>query len=149
MSPNNEIVAEEVAERKGLWAGVRRAEPIQQVRKLMRQNQLLNRDMAIRMGISEAGISRLLNGNQNIQIDTLYMLADALGAPLSIDFGERESSFSYVFDEDMVSSYFVDAEDIGAGGSNVVQLSSFRKGVNRRTNYPKTSGVFEPICVNA
>lgn len=148
MSPKNEIVAQEVAERKGLWSAVRRAEPIQQVRKLMRQKQLLNRDMAIRLGISEAGISRLLNGNQNIQLDTLYMLADALEAPLSIEFEDKESTFTYKFDEDMVSSYFVESDDIGAEGSNVVQLSAYKKCVKRSGKSSKTSGVFEPSCVN-
>jgi transcriptional regulator with XRE-family HTH domain len=148
MSRNNEIVAEEVAERKGLWAAVRRAEPIQQVRRLMRQKELLNKDMAQRMGISEAGISRLLNGNQNIQIDTLFMLADALEEPLSIEIGQKELGLTYSFDEGMISSYFIDADDIGAGGSNVVQLSSYKKGVREKNSYPRTSGTFDLICAN-
>jgi transcriptional regulator with XRE-family HTH domain len=148
MSPKNEIVAQEVTERKGLWSAVRRAEPIQQVRKMMRQKKLLNRDMAIRLGISEAGISRLLNGNQNIQIDTLYMLADALETPLSIEFADKESGFTFEFDEDMVSSYFVEADDIGAGGSNIVQLSAYKKCAKTTSKSSGTSGVFEPSCVN-
>ncbi len=149
MSRKNEIVAEEVSERKGLWAPVRRAEPIQQVRRLMRQKQLLGRDLAKRMGVTEAGISRLLNGNQNIQIDTLYMLADALEEPLSIEFGARESSITYAFEEEDVSSYFFDAVDIGVPCSNVVQLSSFRKDVRRKVDSGKTSGTFDLVCANS
>lgn len=148
MSPKNEIVAQEVTERKGLWSGVRRAEPIQQVRKLMREKNLLNRDMAVRLGISEAGISRMLNGNQNIQIDTLYMLADALETPLSIEFDDKENSHTYSFDENMVSSFFVEADDVGADCSNIVQLSAYKKCSKSKTTSPKTSGVFEPSCVN-
>ncbi|MCC2971286.1 helix-turn-helix transcriptional regulator [Massilia sp. IC2-476] len=127
MSRKNEIVAAEVSERKALWAAVRRAEPIQQVRRLMRQKELLNKDLAERLGVTEAAVSRLLKGNQNIQIDTLYMLADALEEPMSIDFGNKESGVTYAFDEQSVTGFFDCTEDIGAEGTNVVQLSSYRK----------------------
>lgn len=147
MSRKNEIVAEEVSERKALWAAVRRAEPIQQVRRLMREKQLLSKDLAMRMGVTEAGISRLLKGNQNIQIDTLFMLADALESPLSIDFGDKDSSVTYSFDDECVSSYFDDAEGIWAGGSNVVQLQSYRK-YNSQVKQPKSSSTFALECAN-
>lgn len=130
MSRKNEIVAEEVAERKALWAAVRRAEPIQQVRRLMRQKKLLNKDLAERLGVTEAAVSRLLKGNQNIQIDTLYMLSDALEEPLNIGFGTQESVYTYTFDEETVSGFFESCEDISANCTNVVQLSSFRKYVS-------------------
>lgn len=128
MSRKNEIVASEVSERKALWAAVRRAEPIQQVRRLMREKKLLNKDLAERMGIAEAGVSRLLKGNQNIQIDTLYMLADALEETLSIDFGCEEVAHTYEYDDDSVGSYFDSVEEEGEQTScKVVHLHSFRK----------------------
>lgn len=127
MSRKNEIVAKDVSERKALWAAVRRAEPIQQVRRLMRDKKLLHKDIAERLDVSEAAISRLLKGNQNIQIDTLFMLADALEEPLSICFGNKEASVSYSFDGGVASHYFED-DDVEECSSNVIQLDKYKKG---------------------
>jgi transcriptional regulator with XRE-family HTH domain len=147
MSPKNNIVAEEVLERKALWSGVRRGEPIQQVRRLMREKQLLNKDLAARMGITEAGVSRLLRGNQNIQIDTLYMLSDALEVPLAIDFGKEESMFTYSYDEEIVSAYF-ESSDLAAGGCKVFDLHSFRKYTKSTTNMePAPSALFAECAI--
>lgn len=148
MSPKNKTIAEDVSERKALWSGVRRGEPIQQVRRLMRDKQLLNKDLAVRMGITEAGVSRLLRGNQNIQIDTLYMLSDALEVPLSIDFGKEESLFTYAYDEDTVSAYF-DCTDLAAGGCKVYDLSNFRKNVKPAAGQQQTPSVFTNECATA
>lgn len=149
MSRKNEIVAEEVSERKALWAPVRRAEPIQQVRRLMRQNELQNRDLAIRLGISEAGVSRLLNGCQNIQIDTLYSLADALDVSLSINFSNEEQIVTYTYEGENVSNYFSTGSDVGAESSNVVQLESFRRDVaplSRHSTLVMNASQFELEC---
>jgi len=134
MSRKNEIVADEVSERKALWASVRRAEPIQQVRRLMREKKVLNKDMAERLGVTEAAISRLLKGNQNIQIDTLYMLADALEEPLNIHFGSTECESTYTYEEESQESSF---EFVGGGeemNSIVVQLDQFRRFKSPRYN---------------
>ena len=127
MSRKNEIVANEVSERKALWAFVRRAEPIQQVRRLMRQKDVLNKDMAERLGVTEAAISRLLKGNQNIQIDTLYMLADALEEPLKIHLGDTESECTYFYEDGNKATVFEFGGADEEMSSTVVQLDHFRK----------------------
>jgi transcriptional regulator with XRE-family HTH domain len=128
MSRKNEIVAAEVSERKALWAAVRRAEPIQQVRRLMRSKQILNKELAERLGVSEAAVSRLLRGNQNIQIDTLFMLADALEEPLSISIGNKEESVSYSYDGVIEShTFFEEIECRKEDNSNVIRLDMFKR----------------------
>ncbi len=127
MSRKNEIVAQEVSERKALWASVRRAEPIQQIRRLMRQKELLNRDLAERLGVSEAAVSRLLKGGQNIQVDTLYMLADALEEPLNIQFGDADLDCTYPFESNGSESYFEFENGAEGMRTNVVHMHNFRK----------------------
>ena len=80
----NSEIAKEIAEKKALWSSARRAAPIQQIRRAMREKKVLNKDLSERLGVSEASISRLLSGSQNLQLDTLYMLADALDQQLVI-----------------------------------------------------------------
>lgn len=83
----NSEIAKEIAEKKALWSSARRAAPIQQIRRAMRGKKVLNKDLSERLGVSEASISRLLSGSQNLQLDTLYMLADALDQQLVISIG--------------------------------------------------------------
>lgn len=150
MSRKNEIVANDVSERKALWADVRRAEPIQEIRRLMRQKDILNKDMAVRMGVSEAAVSRLLRGNQNIQIDTLYMMADALEETLCISVGNNSSDHTYVFEyEDGMDSFdFVgsaDEEDF-----KVIHLDSYRKSQTPAYNsFELEVPATEPQCAYA
>ncbi|KVE87769.1 hypothetical protein WI99_11605 [Burkholderia cepacia] len=61
-----------------------------QVRSLMREKGLLSADLAERAGVSKECVSRWLKGASNIQIDSLYRLADALEEPLTILFGPHE-----------------------------------------------------------
>ncbi|MBD8540951.1 helix-turn-helix transcriptional regulator [Oxalobacteraceae sp. CFBP 8761] len=113
MSRKNEIVASEVSERNALWAPVRRAQPIQQVRKMMKKKNLLSKDMAERMNISEQSLSRLLRGNQNVQIDTLYLLADALEESLEVCIGCDDSSHTYKFETEITVSKFEENSSVG------------------------------------
>lgn len=92
MLRKNETIATHVVEQKDLWSAVRRAEPIQQIRRIMRNKQILSKDLAERLGVSEASVSRLLRGQQNLQLDTLYQLADALEESLTISIGNAEES---------------------------------------------------------
>ncbi|KWE77248.1 hypothetical protein WL78_00355 [Burkholderia ubonensis] len=87
---SNAEVASMVAEHAELLTNLRRLDPITQVRSLMREKGLMSTDLAERMGVSKECISRWLKGNSNIQIDTLYKLADALEEPLTILFGSHE-----------------------------------------------------------
>ncbi len=121
----NEIIAKEITERKELWSAVRRAEPIQQIRRIMRHKQILNKDLAERLGVTEASISRLLRGQQNLQLDTLYQLADALEESLTITVGQSEESMEILCSSDstteitMATVYLEEC-------SNVIKLDAFR-----------------------
>ncbi|MEN2671091.1 XRE family transcriptional regulator [Herbaspirillum huttiense] len=90
MTKSNATIAQVVAERKAVWSGVRRADLARQIRDLMRAKGLLNKDLAERMGVTEANISRMLKGRQNFQLETLFMIADAMEEVLSIVIGEAK-----------------------------------------------------------
>lgn len=83
----NEEIATVVNDTQELWSGVRRAEVMQQVRRLMREKGISGADLAERMGIHQPSVSRILSGKHNLTIDTLYRFADALEVPLTITFG--------------------------------------------------------------
>ncbi|MFM0647019.1 helix-turn-helix transcriptional regulator [Paraburkholderia bryophila] len=87
---NNADIAGKVAENAELLTTLRRLDPAIQVRSLMREKGLLSGDLAERVGVSKECISRWLKGKANIQIDSLYRLADALDEPLTILFGSHE-----------------------------------------------------------
>lgn len=86
----NDAMGLQVMERYELWSGVRRAEVMQQVRKIMRDKGISNLDLAKRLKVSEPAMSRMLKGDQNVKLDTLYRIADALDEPLHITFGVAE-----------------------------------------------------------
>jgi DNA-binding Xre family transcriptional regulator len=85
----NDAMGLQVIERYELWSGVRRAEVMQQVRKIMRDKGISNLDLAQRLKVSEPAMSRMLKGDQNVKLDTLYRIADALDEPLHITFGDE------------------------------------------------------------
>ncbi len=88
MNASNDVVAKNVREAADVWRLVRRAEPTLQLRRVMRSKGLKNIDVAQRLGISEANVSRWLRGNQNLTIDTLYALADSVEEGLTISIGD-------------------------------------------------------------
>lgn len=133
MTRENEIIASQVAERKVLWAPSRRAEPMQDVRRIMRKKEILNKDLAFRLGVTEAAVSRLINGTQNVQIDSLYMLADALEESLTISIGGDSTDYTYAFDDS--NSNCVEYDSIfSEDESNVVQLNCYRKSTAPKYN---------------
>jgi transcriptional regulator with XRE-family HTH domain len=88
---NNFDIAKEIAEDAEVFSYTRRAAPIFEVRRIMALKGLKNIDLAERLGVSEANISRWLRGDQNLKLDTLYSLADAVQEKLDMCFGEVES----------------------------------------------------------
>lgn len=87
---SNAEIARIVTEQAELLTNLRRLDPITQVRSIMREKGVLSTDLAERMGVSKECVSRWLKGSANIQIDTLYRLADALEEPLTVLFGPHE-----------------------------------------------------------
>lgn len=54
--------------------------------RLMRDQQISRAEVAERLGVSRAYVTRVLNGNPNLTIKTLLKLSDALGHELAISF---------------------------------------------------------------
>jgi transcriptional regulator with XRE-family HTH domain len=69
---------------------LRRSDIALQFRVQMLSKTVKNIDLAERIGVSEANVSRWLKGTQNLSLDTMYLLADALDEPLSIHVGPSE-----------------------------------------------------------
>jgi hypothetical protein len=94
---DNRRVAAAVEERQALWSLVRRASPMQDVRRLMREKNLKNQDLLDRLILARPdytleSLTELLRGSSNIEIDDLFVLADALDVPLTIDYGKADSN---------------------------------------------------------
>src|SRR3989441_6467712 len=54
--------------------------------RLMRDQQISRAEVAERLGVSRAYVTKGLNGNPNLTIKTLLKLSDALGRELAISF---------------------------------------------------------------
>lgn len=123
MERKNSTIAKELAENAALWRAVRRSDPILQIRSKMREKGLKSSDLAQRIGVSEANISRWLRGDQNISIDNLYSLADAIEESLTIIFGDISYSFekgdSIWMDEDGCESIWDICND------NVIDMTPY------------------------
>lgn len=74
----NAVVAEEIAEKSFYLEGVRRGEVAAKLRHRMKEKGLLFKDVAERLGVSVANVSRSMSGSQNLTIDQLHRLADAI-----------------------------------------------------------------------
>ena len=59
------------------------------IKRAMISKGLKNTDIAERLDVSEANISRMLRGDQNIKLETMYMLAASVGEALNTCVGER------------------------------------------------------------
>lgn len=88
---NNFDIAKEIAEDAEVFSFARRAAPIFEVRRIMALKGLKNIDLAERLGVSEANVSRWLRGDQNLKLDTLYSISDAIQERLDLRFGEVEN----------------------------------------------------------
>jgi len=59
--------------------------------RLMRYQRLNRAEVAARLGVSRAYVTKILNGNPNLTIKTLLKLSDALGRELVIQFSSQVS----------------------------------------------------------
>lgn len=149
MKTRNAAVREAVKDRVGFFQGARRLEFALRVREKMKEKGLRNQDVAERLGVSEANVSRWLRGNQNIGLDTMYQLADAIEVPLNVDFGEcfnaqkgqveQSSSHAETYREFVFTkSVKVDtAKWEGVTSDVVVQIDSYRRVREERLKSPK------------
>ena len=84
MSENQKLF-ERINSSRAVLTAARRADVAFMFRSLMVANNLKSVDIAHRLGVSEANVSRWLRGNQNLSLDTLHALSDALAAQLVIE----------------------------------------------------------------
>lgn len=92
MNINNSEVFERVREDTEVFRAVRRLDIANQFRRVMKDKGLKNSDLAARLGVSEANVSRWLRGNQNLSLDTLHLLADALEESLQLYVGQSKTA---------------------------------------------------------
>lgn len=92
MKHHNAGIRKKILADTPVFQAARRSDVVMQVRSKMCEKGLKNIDLAERLGVSEANISRWLRGNQNLSIDTIYQLADALDEPVRIKLGLDESA---------------------------------------------------------
>lgn len=92
MKPRNADIKKKIQDNAPIFQAARRSDITMQIRSKMAEKGLKNVDIAARLGVSEANISRWLRGNQNLSIDTIYQLADALEEPLYISVGTMRAA---------------------------------------------------------
>lgn len=92
MSKDNITVRGDVERKQRLYRSMRRLDVVMQIREKMAVKKIKSNDIAMRIGVSEPAISRWLKGGQNLQLDTLYLLADAIEEPLTLQIGRVEPS---------------------------------------------------------
>jgi transcriptional regulator with XRE-family HTH domain len=120
MNTRNAELKKKIATNLAIFQSVRRADLAMQIRTKMLEKGLRSVDLAERLGVSEANVSRWLRGNQNLGIDTMHLLADALEVPLKITFSES----SAISQEEPSTTYwnadvFEGEVDIQAGTTSV------------------------------
>lgn len=89
MKQRNTETRKKIAADMPIFQAVRRSDFPMQIRSKMIEKGLKNIDLAERLGVSEANISRWLRGNQNLSIDTMYLLADAVEEALTLALGSQ------------------------------------------------------------
>ncbi|NTZ70544.1 helix-turn-helix domain-containing protein [Pseudomonas protegens] len=91
---DNFEIAKQIQEDVEVFSLSRRAAPVFEIKRIMIEKGLKNIDIAERLGVTEANVSRWLRGDQNLKLDTLYLLADAIQVKFSISFGGQERAVS-------------------------------------------------------
>ena len=128
----------------------------------MAEKGLKSVDLAERLGVSEANISRWLRGNQNLSLDTMYKLADAVKEPLRVSIGHDEAAVSEVASESYVQENSDAAvviqefeaaadclvEDVVGQRSNVIDIAAYaqlraRTQTNRGDTFAVARSEFE------
>lgn len=87
-----------VEQSKKLLTAVRRSDVALQFRGQMVEKGIKNVDIADILGVSEANVSRWLKGDQNLSLDTMFQLADAIDEDLKIVLGSAKKQAAHVQD---------------------------------------------------
>jgi len=85
----NEEIARQIQDDVEIYGPAWRSAFSFDVRRVMQAKGLRNIDIAERLNVSEANVSRMLRGDQNLKIETMYLLAAAVEEKLSLCLGDR------------------------------------------------------------
>lgn len=126
MKLNNSEIRGKIEKNKKIFTALRRADVALQIRGHMVEKGVRNIDIAERLGVSEANVSRWLRGNQNISIDALYMLADAIEENLTIVVGSKNDARGELeFHDPEGSGVWQDESAAHESHDNVVSMSEY------------------------
>lgn len=120
MKPRNADVQKKIQADTPIFQAARRSDVVMQIRSQMVERGLKNIDLAERLGVSEANVSRWLRGNQNLSLDTLYLLADALEEPLIVTIGLKRAQVA----SDMTDYCAKDEEEFVAAKAEIEAAAS-------------------------
>lgn len=87
MSTKNETIQKSIEKNKKVFTALRRSDIVLQFKQCMVSKGVRSIDLAERLGVSEPNVSRWLKGDQNLKLDTLYLIADALEERLTLSVG--------------------------------------------------------------
>lgn len=130
MSAKNQSVLDTIVANNAIYKGARRAHFAAIIRGKMLEKGLRNVDIAQRIGVSEPNVSRWLRGTQNLSIDTLYLLADAIEERLSLILGDEQKAISQGNDHSDLCmdeiEWVSDVERPSCQNKNVSDLHAYR-----------------------
>jgi transcriptional regulator with XRE-family HTH domain len=143
MKSSNAEIRSKVLADTPIFQAARRSDITIQLRTKMCEKGLRNVDLAERLGVSEANISRWLRGNQNLSLDTIYQLADAIEVPLCIEVGApkavaidwpmQSSEAEYHPSIETAKSLTLSVNEFNVQNGNVVSMAAYAK-VRSRTH---------------
>lgn len=156
MKKTNRDIFNIVNNNKNIFSAMRRMDVAMQFRHHMAVHGIKNSDLAERLGVSEANVSKLLKGNQNFQLDTLYMLSDALEETLSVVVGdihdlaqvadeeacEYQDAFSYASTKEAPDcSWVASNSDLEGGGTRSCDIYYFKNYLDSKKSLPEIKDV--------
>jgi transcriptional regulator with XRE-family HTH domain len=66
-----------------------------QIKSLMRKNNLSTKEIALRMKCTSANVSKLVNGEANLRLESMVKLARAAGGEFHFEVKEKESKIDW------------------------------------------------------
>lgn len=117
----NKIVAEEVADKGFFLEALRREGVASKFRRAMASQELKLKDLAERMDVTSANVSRFLSGRQNLTLAQLFKLADALELALDVDLCRADDYQEVSLDPSWSTELAAQPE-----GCTLIDLSAYR-----------------------
>jgi transcriptional regulator with XRE-family HTH domain len=131
MKRSNALIFQKIQDDTLVFRPARRSDIVMKIRLKMAEKGLRNVDIAERLGVSEANVSRWLRGSQNLSVDTIYLLADAVEEPLSIELGRaadvmtHEMHYGAIGSDACNARYIEDEAGALCVGETIVSLKAY------------------------